>query len=915
MHLRYSISLVFFLIILFANTQPTNPSLKDYQRANQLYNLDNPTEETDRQALHLYQQVAKKLSSNAEYAPVVFQCHLKSGILKQSSNEQQSSIAFFNNAIAAKERSLLPDSLLFQPFLYIGSAHYSLNDFDSAGYYFKKAETLLERNPTLSERERLFNKIGSMFFETGDYLQSKIYFEKALTLLDTTVAGSEYLYVNYKNNIASALRKLRQYPEALAIYKSLLAYKIELNGLLHNIGDTYLGMESYEEALHFLNATSYSTQVKFNDLGFAHYQLKHYDSAEYYLNAALALSASIGKSTSTGVTLSHLAELKLAQGKIDEALAYYQRSIIQLDPDFNDSAIHNNPIDFQGIHSMFNLFDALVGKARALRMAVDVNKDQHLLILSTNTLKSAFTLADRAFENFASDDARFFLNEKVQPAYQAFVDRSLQLYDLSKDARWLKEALSMAEKSKGLVLRSSLQQLPLYNIRGIPGDLIRKEKNLKSKITRFTLALNNVSDSSQAFAIRQLIIDAQIALSKVHEQLSKEASYSAIMNTSPLDLGDVQKNLSNDQAILSFYFADDLVIFSVTNQDFGFKRSPKSGDVSNEVRRLIEMIRIEAADRQAVGVLQQRLFESLIEPVLPLLNGKTRLIIIPHKELAYLPLELLVSKNGAYLCEDFSTSYNYSMTFLNQNSPGTSTNELLAFAPFASSSTDKLFEAIPASKDEVSSLRGEVYIDSRATKQRFIEHAPAKQVVHLATHASANDSLPMQSFIAFYPQQQTDTAYKLYEPEIFNLDLRASRLLILSACETGKGKLVHGEGLLSLSRAFSYAGCPSIITSLWKADDQSTAYLSKRVHHYLNNGLPKDVSLQKARLDYLHDNDIATQFKQPHYWSHLLLVGDVSPLRPPKSYVWLVIGALLLVTISVVLLLRNSKAPQTLRGL
>jgi len=902
--------------MILANTQPTDSSIKDFQKAETLYNLENPTEKTDQKALQLYQQVAKALSGKPAYDSLVFQCHLKSGILQQTANEQQSSINLFRQAIDVQKHSSLPDSILFQPYLYIGSAHYAWNDFDSAAYFFKKAEGILDRYPKISGRERLFNKTGSLFFETGNYVQSKIYFEKALALLDTTDAANDYLLVNYKNNIASAMRKLRNYDEALAIYQSLLPYGIETNGLLHNIGDTYLGKSDYKKAIKYLHSTTYSTQIKYNDLGFAYLNLGQYDSARYFLEKALAISEQDGKSIAKGVSLSHMGKLKLKEEKLPEALEYYQRSIIQLDPDFNEMNIEKNPVDFKGIHSMFNLFEALAGKADALYLLSGFKTNDHQLELSLNTLQSAFTLVDRALENFVIDDARFFLNEKVQPAYQQFVKRSLQFFQTTRDERWLRLALTMAEKSKALVLRSSLHQLPLANIRGIPAELIRQEKNLKTRITQLSLVLNNTTDSITLRTTQREMLDAQINLSKIHEQLDQQPGYVALVNTAPIDLKKVQEFLDEDQAILSFYFTqEELLMFVLTKRGLGYKLSPLPTYVVEQVQAMVELLRKPMGDRQNAAIIQRNLYTQLISPVLSLLNGKRRLIIIPHNELGYIPMELLIGQSGKYVYEQFATSYNYSLSFVKRAIPASHTGQLVAFAPFASSQSPiNSMEAIPASKDEVSSLHGEVLIDSLATKQRFIQQAPKMEVVHLATHASANDSLPMESYIAFYPYPQNDTAYKLYEPEIFNLDLRSSKLVILSACETGKGKLVHGEGMLSLSRAFSYAGCPSIITSLWKADDQSTAYLAKHLHRYLSEGLPKDIALQKARLDYLHDENIPNQFKQPHYWSHLILVGNVSPLNSPFNYWWIVFGGVVLAGAFAFFWVKRKKAPPAKRG-
>ena len=110
------------------------------------------------------------------------------------------------------------------------------------------------------------------------------------------------------------------------------------------------------------------------------------------------------------------------------------------------------------------------------------------------------------------------------------------------------------------------------------------------------------------------------------------------------------------------------------------------------------------------------------------------------------------------------------------------------------------------------------------------------------------------------------------------MDLKSARLVILSACETGNGLLVNGEGIISLSRGFSYAGCKSVITSLWKADELSTSFICKHLHHYLQEGLAIDHALQQSKIDYLETNEIEERYKNPAYWAHLVLIGDYRPV-------------------------------------
>jgi CHAT domain-containing protein len=181
----------------------------------------------------------------------------------------------------------------------------------------------------------------------------------------------------------------------------------------------------------------------------------------------------------------------------------------------------------------------------------------------------------------------------------------------------------------------------------------------------------------------------------------------------------------------------------------------------------------------------------------------------------------------------------------------------------------------------------------------------AYPVIHLATHAEANDSDPLRSFIEFYGLKgDADTIHRLYEQEIYHLDMKSTRLVILSACETGAGLLVNGEGIMSLSRAFSYAGCKTVITSLWKADDIATAFISRRLHHYLQKGFRKDEALQKAKIDYLESNDIEPGHKTPAYWAHLVLIGDAGAIEQKDHFIFWIIADIIFLFLVLFIILK-----------
>ena len=173
----------------------------------------------------------------------------------------------------------------------------------------------------------------------------------------------------------------------------------------------------------------------------------------------------------------------------------------------------------------------------------------------------------------------------------------------------------------------------------------------------------------------------------------------------------------------------------------------------------------------------------------------------------------------------------------------------------------------------------------------FLQSINRYRTIHLATHATANNEDPSRSFISFYPG---NTDYKLYAAEIADLKLDSTQLVILSACETSAGKLMKGEGLMSLSRAFAYAGCPNIITSLWKGEDKTTSFLTQQLHYYLEKKYTKDKALQLAKLDLLNNKDIDPRFKSPNFWAHLLIIGDYEARHNLSNWWWIGITILVI---------------------
>ena len=200
-------------------------------------------------------------------------------------------------------------------------------------------------------------------------------------------------------------------------------------------------------------------------------------------------------------------------------------------------------------------------------------------------------------------------------------------------------------------------------------------------------------------------------------------------------------------------------------------------------------------------------------------------------------------------------------------------------------------------------LSGKVFLYDEASEEKFKILAPKANIIHLATHAVIDDEAPLYSKFLFSHSNKTAEDGLLHTYELYNMDLNAN-LAVLSACSTGTGKLVNGEGIMSLARGFMYAGCPNVVVSLWQVDDKSTASIMTNFYEEIKKGTDKDTALRNAKLEYLKN---AEEVKSnPFYWASFVLIGNPDPVpfnQKSSGFYWIFI--LIFVVFIFVFLLRK----------
>jgi CHAT domain-containing protein len=219
-------------------------------------------------------------------------------------------------------------------------------------------------------------------------------------------------------------------------------------------------------------------------------------------------------------------------------------------------------------------------------------------------------------------------------------------------------------------------------------------------------------------------------------------------------------------------------------------------------------------------------------------------------------------------------------------------------------------------KEEISSLKEyfnvTAFLGKEATETTFKNNASDYRVLHLAMHTVINNDNPLYSKLIFFkPQGDTIDDGMLNASELINMELNAD-MAVLSACNTGSGKMSKGEGIMSLSRDFFYAGVPGIIMTAWAVEDRAGVKLMDYFYKYIAEGKPRNEALRLAKIEYLDNCDKLTA--HPHYWAAYMNVGDISPLdgfrkRTTPFSVYGAIATLFAITLLILIRLRkNQKA-------
>jgi len=358
-------------------------------------------------------------------------------------------------------------------------------------------------------------------------------------------------------------------------------------------------------------------------------------------------------------------------------------------------------------------------------------------------------------------------------------------------------------------------------------------------------------------------------LAKVRKENKEQAS---LMNVEPLTLKHLQGLMEPGVTILEYFVEEQQVFLWVVDKErlFSARIPIRRSNLISKVSSLRDAL-FQVGEKEKSKAYSEELYRLLIAPALPHVRGK-ELLIVPHDVLHYLPYQALLSDKGRYLIEDYPIYYLSSASLMQftreKRRASKERKEEKALVMGNPSLGDEAYDLRFAEREarEIARVypKSAVYLKSEATKPRAVSLSPDYDILHFAVHGELNQEDPLSSALLLAAGGKGDG--KLRASEIFSLNLKADTV-VLSACETGLGKITNGDEIIGLTRAFIYAGTPSVITTLWKIDDRASYELMREFYTNLRTK-KKAEALRQAQLK------IMKEFPHPFFWAAYELSGE-----------------------------------------
>ena len=849
---------------------------------------------------------------------------------------------------------------IVRSFTILGQYHYTNHQYDSALLYLNRAKKWVDTH-TARDPDYILHfsnlKLGDIFKLAGDYPRAISTYNLAIQHADSNFQrmANGYdklspLYLQMKDfqsviKVSNAALEKRNLSSQFADTQQRI-----INALLNksmaflNLGEldsAQQGISHAEEIFESMQIQYRTTDIYRAKLlqtqGMLSLKSENYQATQKFLQQAITIYTELYGEAHEAIGSSWLGMSRAALRSRNFALAkeYAQNAMdaILLSPEIPNLA-GDLPEKSELVLSYSVLANAYDVIAKIYIEQYNQTRELNGLNKALNQYMEADQYLSSNLSQLASESSILVFRNSWFFLYEEAIKVCLLIYQETSDSNALGKAYEFAEKSKAHLLRQSQQDFTARLKAGLDSETWKQEKELKNKVAYTKAALSN-ADPGNLYELNKAFAKATDDYVTFVDQLKTDNSkYYQLKYELPISsILAIQNSLKAEEAFLQYFEGDAALYQFVILPDTNWIRSiPKTQELVETIDSFQKLIAIDPDDdEQGIGYEAAwkryradgyMIYKTLYEPLESHLKGFQDLVVVPDGILMKVPVSALPMRdtyqeasNPPFFLYQIASSYEFSGTthISSQNQKNVQSLETLGIAPDFSNSGLQVLKRTAEGLERIEGITSGKYLKSKkATKENVSRYLRNYGVLYFATHAEMDTTAPLFSRLAFTPESlpmNPDRDY-LYAYEIYN-DTLAAQLTILGACETGIGAYERSEGMISLGRAFAYAGCPSLVMSLWKAQYITTSLdiLPGFIQH-LSEEQPKGRALQLAKKQFLEKAKEKGWEEEifPYAWATFISVGNQSPLvlaKPHESQIPAFLLPLVLCVLLGLLILRG----------
>ena len=779
-----------------------------------------------------------------------------------------------------------------------------LGDRQQALNYYKQA---LSWHQTIRDRPKqavILNNIGAVYYALGEKQQAIDYYNQVLSLI-RAMGDRPEASINLSN-----ISNLPANSDTSLGDRTAEATTLNNIGLAYNdLGEKQKAKEYFNQALPLFRAMGDRAKEAtiLNNIGLVYSDLGEKQTALDYYKQALDLRQKARDPRGEAHTLNNAGNTYSELGKQQKAEEYFNQAL----PLFR--AVGDRP-----------------GEALTLYNMANIKGDRGNLIAALTDIETSIKIIENLRTKITNHELRISYFATVQHYYQLYIDLLMELHKTNPNSGYDRKALEASESSRARSLLELLQEANADIRQGVAPELLQQERNLQQQLDALeTRRIETLSRPNHTPAEKVELDQKRQTLLGQYQDIqaqirSTSPRYATLTQPQPLTLAQIQQQILDDNTILLQYSLGKhrSYLWAVTKTSITSYELPKQVDIEKVARNFRNAVtnpryrKIPARVAKANNTLSQ----IILQPVAAQLAQK-RLLIVGDGILNYLPFAALslpetpgknpnpplIVDHEIVLLPSASTLGILRQNY-NDRQPPTRTLAMLADPVFSAdderlriqsnSANPQAIESVNLglsrssranniqlsrlqfTRQEAQIIQALVPANSRTASLDFEASRAAAtsqnlsqyKIIHFATHGLANSTNPELSgiILSLVDEKGNPLNGFLRLTDIFNLKLAAD-LVVLSACQTGLGQNIQGEGMVGLTRGFMYAGAQRVVVSLWNVDDEGTATLMSSFYQgMLQKGLRPAAALRAAQLEMWKQEE----WRSPYYWAAFTIQGE-----------------------------------------